>query len=335
MLEYGLARKAEGVDVVAAWVETYQQSATDALVHGLERIPGRVMPSADGGLLQMDTDATMQRKPQLALVDDLAHRNAAGSRHTQRYQDVLELLQAGISVYSTMNVQSLESLNDIVRQITGVMIEETVPDSLLDEADELELVDVPPEEVLQRLREGKTRAPLSAAYTQIGELAALRQMALRETAERVDEDMRDYMAERAIQGPWPAAERVLVCLSAHPIGDRLVRAGRRMAEANHAEWFVVFVETPRHLQMDPTDRAHLMYNLRLAEEMGAHTVMLTGESVVNALLEYARSQNITRIVIGKPRRSRWLELLRGSRVDRLLERCGNVDVFVISDDEGP
>jgi two-component system sensor histidine kinase KdpD len=335
MLEYGLARKAEGVDVVAAWVETYQQSATDALVHGLERIPGKVSQSEDGGLPQMDTDATLLRKPQLALVDDLAHRNSPGSRHEQRYQDVLELLQAGVSVYSTMNVQSLESLNDIVRQITGVTIDETVPDSVLDEADELELVDLPPEELLQRLREGKTHAPVGGAYTQIGELAALRQMALRETAERVDEDMRDYMAEKAIQGPWPAAERVLVCLSTHPIGDRLVRAGRRMAEANHAEWFVVFVETPRHLQMDIADRARLMHNLRVAEEMGAHAVMLTGESVVDALLEYARGQNITRIVIGKPRRSRWLELVRGSRVDRLLERCGSVDVFVVSDEGHP
>ena len=277
MLEAGLDRKAEGIDVVAAWVETYQQSATDALAGGLERIPGKASLPEGSGPLEMDTDAALLRGPQLALVDDLAHRNAPGARHTHRYQDVLELLQAGVSVYSTMNVQSLESLNDIVQQITSVTIDETVPDGVLDEADELELVDLPPEELLQRLREGKTRAPVSDAYTQIGELAALRQIALRETAERVDEDMRASMADRAIPGPWPAAERVLVCLSTHPIGDRLVRAGRRMAEAIHGEWFVVFVETPRHLQMDPAERARLLHNLRLAEEMGARAVMLTGE----------------------------------------------------------
>ncbi len=329
MLQAGLDRKAEGLDVVAAWVETYRQSATDALVSGLERIAGRA--TVEGGPQEMDIDAVLRRRPQLALVDDLAHQNVPGSRHTHRYQDVLELLQAGIGVYTTLNVQSLESLNDIVQQITGLRVVETVPDGLVDEADELEMVDLPPEELLQRLQDGKT--PAVGASTRIGELAALRQMALRETAERVDLDMRDYMADQAIQGPWPAAERVMVCLGTHPIGDRLIRAGRRMAEAIHAEWFVVFVETPRHLQIEAAERARVLHNLRVAEEMGARPVMLTGESVVEALLDFARTQNVTRIVIGKPRRSRWLELMHGSRVDRLLDRCGNMDVYVISDED--
>ena len=328
MLEAGLRRKAEGQDVVAAWVETHRQADTDALAGSLERIPARLAAGSE----EMDIDAVLRRKPQIALVDDLAHRNAAGSRHTRRFQDVRELLQAGIHVYTTVNVQHLESLNDIVQQITGLTVTDTVPDGLLDEADDLEMIDLPPEELLQRLQAEKSQAPLPDAFARIGELAALRQMALRETAERVDYNMRDYMNHQAIAGPWAATERVMVCLSANPLGDRLVRAGRRMAEALRAEWYVVFIETPRHLQMPPAERAQMLHNLRIAEEMGAHAVTLTGESVVDALLDFARQQNITRIVIGKSRRARWLEMLRGSRLDRILERCGNTDVYVVSEE---
>jgi two-component system sensor histidine kinase KdpD len=326
MLNAALMRKAAGLDVAATCVETHHQPATEVLMRDLENIPGRWQ---ENGTAEIDADAVLRRRPHLLLVDDLAHRNPSGSRHNRRYQDVQELLEAGISVYTTMNVQNLESLNDVVQRITGVTVSETVPDGVLDEADEIEMVDLPPEELLQRLSEGRA-APPAGTFTRIAELAALRQMALRETAERVDEDMRDAMADQAIEGPWEATERVMVCLSAHPIGDRLVRAGRRLAEALHTGWFVVFVETPRHLQMRPNERARLMQHLRVAEEMGAQTVMLTGESVVDALVEFARQQNITRIVIGRPRRPRWIELLRGSRVDRILERCGGADVFVIS-----
>ncbi|HMN62327.1 MAG TPA: DUF4118 domain-containing protein, partial [Anaerolinea sp.] len=187
--------------------------------------------------------------------------------------------------------------------------------------------------LLDRLKSDPGMTVGGDTFSRIGELVALRQMALRETAERVDDDMRGYMNHQAISGPWAATERVMVCLSGHPIGDRLVRAGRRLAEALRADWFVVFVETPQHLQMSAAQRATLLHNLRVAEEMGARGVTLTGESVVEALLEFARRQNITRIVIGKPRRTRWQELLRGSRVDRLLERCGDIDVFVISGEE--
>ena len=334
MLEAARRRKAEGVDVVAAWLKVDKGTETEALAAGLESIPPRRV-EADQPVEEMDLEAVLNRKPQLALVDDLAHRNAPGSRHARRYQDVLEFLEAGVNVYTTMNVQHLESLTDVVRQITGQEVEETVPDGVVDEADELEMVDLPPEELLERLQRGGLGEAADHVSARIGELAALRQMALRETAERVDNDMRDFMATRSIHGPWAAAERVMVCISAHPIGDRLIRSGRRLAEALRAEWFVVFVETPRHLQMPPGERAMLLRYLRIAEEMGAQPITLTGESVVEALVEFARQQNITRIIIGKPRRSRWLELVRGSRVDRLLERCGSTDVFVISDELPP
>lgn len=332
MLEAGLLRKAAGQDVVVAWVDINQSPPTQDLLRELESVSPRT-PEPGGGAAEMDTDAVLRRRPQLALVDDLAHRNRPGGRHTRRYQDVLELLQSGINVYTTINVQNLESLKDVVEQITGMRVEDTVPDSLLDEADELELVDLPPDELLQRLEAGTSRDAGGTVSARIGELAALRQMALREAAERVDERMRGYMASQSIRGPWAATERVMVCVSAHPIGDRLIRSGRRLAEALRAEWFVVYVETPKNLQLPQGERARLLQYLRLAEELGAQVITLSGESVVEALVEFANQENITRIVIGKPRRSRWLELVRGSRVDRLLERCGDTDVFVISDEE--
>ncbi len=249
MLEAAHQRQAEGVDVVVGYIETHGRAETEALLAGLEVIP-RQQISYGGALLpEMDLDALLARRPDLALVDELAHTNAPGSRHPKRYHDVEELLDAGIDVYTTMNVQHLESLNDVVEQITGVLVREKVPDSVLDEASAIEVVDLPPPELIHRLGEGKVYVPDQAAravqqFFRIGNLTALRELALRRTAEQVDEQMRSYMQTRAIPGPWPAGERLLVCVSASPMSERLVRTARRLADELKAEWFAVYVEEP-------------------------------------------------------------------------------------------
>ena len=283
----------------------------------------------------MDVDAILARRPRLVLVDELAHTNAPGSRHPKRYLDVEDLLDAGIDVYTTINVQHLESLNDVVAQITGVTVRETVPDSVLDEASAIEVVDLPPPELLQRLQEGKVYVPAQAAqavqrFFRMGNLTALRELALRRTAERVDEQMRAYMQTRAIPGPWPAGERLLVCVSSSALSERLVRTARRLADELKAEWFAVHVEGPGETRLSRDREDQVARILRLAEELGAKTIMLPGLNVADSILEYARQHNITKIIVGKPPRARWLELLRGSVLERLIERSGDIDVYVIS-----
>jgi two-component system sensor histidine kinase KdpD len=328
MLEAAQQRKLEGIDVAVAWIERQQFGETLRLLREFEKIGG----ASDA--TEMDVDAVLRRQPQLALVDELAHRNPAGLRHQSRVQDVEELLEAGIDVYTTLNIQNVESLTDIVQQITGLRVDEIVPDSMLDEADELELVDLPAEELMQRLREGKLRLPVVDAFFRKGNLTALREMAMRRAALRVDDQMRGYMADQHIAGPWPAGERVMVALSSHPLGDRLVRAGRRLADSLNAEWFVVFVETPGHLRMKSEQRLRLLSMLRSAEEMGARTMTLTGESVADTLVEFARKENITRLLVGRPPRPNWLEFFGGSLVDQILRRSGSIEVFVIGGMEG-
>lgn len=328
MLEAAQQRKLEGIDVAVAWIASQQSDETLRLLRGFEKIPGGYEAA------EMDVDAVLRRRPQLALVDELVHRNLPGLRHQSRAQDVEELLDAGIDVYTTLNIQNVESLTDIVQQITGLSVDETVPDSMLDEADELELVDLPAEELIQRLREGKLRLPVVETFFRKGNLTALREMAMRRAALRVDDQMRGYMADQHIPGPWPAGERVMVALSSHPLGDRLVRAGRRLADSLNAEWFVVFVETPGHLQMTSDQRARLLGMLRSAEEMGARTITLAGEAVADTLVEFARKENITRLLIGRPPRPNWLEFFGGSLVDQVLRKSGSIEVFVIGGLEG-
>jgi two-component system sensor histidine kinase KdpD len=238
-------------------------------------------------LPEMDLDAILARRPQLVLVDELAHSDAPGMRHLKRYQDVEELLEAGINVYTTVNIQHLESLKDVVQQITGVIVRETVPDRIFDEADEIELVDLPTDELLNRLREGKVYVPEQAAramekFFRKGNLSALRELSLRRTAGRVDSQMVNYMRTKSIPGPWPAGERIMVCISSHPLGERLVRVGRRLADDLNAEWYVVFVETPGHLHMGAQNRLRIEQNLHLAEELGARVEHITSESVAGA-----------------------------------------------------
>jgi two-component system sensor histidine kinase KdpD len=335
MLEAARQRQAEGADVAVAYVDIHGRAETETLLEGLEIIPRKEVDYRSRILTEMDIDAALARQPQLALVDELAHTNVPGSRHLKRYQDVEELLAAGIDVYTTLNIQHIESLNDIVAQITGITVRETVPDPILDEANEIELIDLPIDELLQRLEEGKVYVPEQAAYAvkkffRPGNLTALRELALRRAADRVDQQMRAYMQTRAIPGPWPAGERMLVCVSASPLGERLVRTGRRLAARLNAQWFAVYVETPDHARLSEADRDRVARTLRLAETLGARAVTLQGHSVADGVMAYARTHNITQIIAGKPLRPRWHELLQGSIVDQIIRRSNEIDVYVIS-----
>lgn len=337
MLAAAHQRKAAGVDVVIGYIETHGRVETEALVAGLDIVPRLQVAYRGIGLPEMDVDGVLARRPQLALVDELAHTNAPGARHPKRYQDIEDLLAAGIDVYTTVNIQHLESLNDVVAQITGVIVRETIPDRILDEVHEIELVDLPPVELLARLREGKVYVPQQAAHAlekffRQGNLIALRELALRRAAERVDDQMRAYMQTRAILGPWSAAERLLVCVSPSPLSERLVRAGRRLADELNAEWFAIYVETASQATHSAAQRDQVARHLQLAEALGAKTLTLPGHDVAAATVTYARQHNITKIIAGKPLRPRWREWLQASIVDRLIRLSGPIDIYVISGD---
>jgi two-component system sensor histidine kinase KdpD len=341
MLEAAWQRRLEEKDVVAAYVESHGRFETDSLLAGLEITPRARIEYQGVTLQEMDLDAVLARSPQIALVDELAHTNAPGSRHEKRWQDVEELLAAGIDVYTTVNIQHFESLNDIVAQITGVKVRETVPDRLLDEATEIRLVDIPPEDLLQRLREGKIYIPEQAAWAvekffKPGNLIALRELSMRRAAARVDEEMRTYMETRSIAGPWPVAEKLLVCVSGSPFSERLIRTTRRLADEMKAPWHTIYVETPGASSHIRENRERVWKDLRLAESLGAQVANLTATSVADALIEYAIKQNVTKIVVGKPKKSRWREFLRTPLVDQVIRRSGTIDVYVVSiDSTGP
>jgi len=336
MLEEARARRRDGVDVAVGVVETHGRAETAALVEGLEVLPRRALEYRGVTLREFDLDAALARRPSLILVDELAHTNAPGSRHARRFQDVEELLSAGIDVYTTLNVQHLESLNDVVAQITGIQVRETVPDSILEQADELEVADLSAEDLLKRLEEGKVYVPEEAAraidrFFRKGNLIALRELALRRAAERVDAQMRGYMREHGIRETWPAGERVLVCIGPNPAGARLVRAGKRMATSLKCDWTVLYVEAPGQ-RISTSDREALVQNLQLAEELGAQTATLSGLNAAEEMLAYARAHNVTKIVVGKPTHGRWRDKLFGSTLDQLVRGSGELDVYVISGD---
>jgi two-component system sensor histidine kinase KdpD len=335
MLEAAHERLREGVDVVAGVVETHGRPETEALLRGLEIISRRPIEYRGTVLEEMDLDAILARRPQIVLVDELAHSNAPGSRHPKRYSDVEELLQAGIDVYTTVNIQHLESLNDVVAQITGIRVRETVPDAFFERADELKLTDVTPEDLLQRLQEGKVYMPAAAEqairnYFRVGNLTALRELVLRHTAERVDDQMRAYMQARAIPGVWPVAERLMVGVSGGALSERLIRAACRMADRRHAEWLAVFVETAAFHRQPELERARVARLLRLAEQLGAEAVTIPGERVAEELVRYAERRNVTELILGKPQRSRWEEIWRRSPVNEVMRHSGNIDVRIIS-----
>jgi two-component system sensor histidine kinase KdpD len=338
MLEAARELKTVGVDVVVGYVETHGRAETESLLEGLEILPQRLVPYRGTTLKEFDLDAALARRPTVILVDELAHSNAAGSRHAKRWQDVMELLDAGIKVYTTVNVQHLESLNDIVAKITGVVVRETIPDSVFERADEIELVDLPPDELIHRLQEGKVYLPEQAreamrSFFRKGNLIALRELALRRTAERVDAQMQAYMRDHAIPKTWPVAERVLVCVSSSPAAAQLVRAGRRLATRLGAEWIVGYVETPASARLSQADRDRVVQTLRLAEQLGAETATLSGPTMSEEILTYARARNVSKIVIGKPERPLWKRVLLGSIADALVRGSGDIDIFVVSGDK--
>jgi two-component system sensor histidine kinase KdpD len=338
MLEAAHLRKNEGIDVKIGYIETHGRVETESLVEGIPLIPRNMIEYRNVTIPEMDLDAVLAARPQLVLVDELAHTNAPGSRHVKRYQDVEEILDEGIDVYTTLNVQHVESLNDVIAQITGVIVRETIPDRVIDEATEIELVDLAPPELLQRLREGKVYVPDMAAraieqFFNEGNLFALREIALRRAAERVDDQMLAWMQTRAIPGPWAAGESLLICVGPSPFSERLIRTARRQADRMTAQWSAIYVETPSHHRLSKEAKEQVSRMLQLAENLGATTATVYGINVASAVIEYARRHNITRIVIGKTLRPRWQEFVFGSVVDQLIHNSGTIDVYVISSEE--
>ncbi|WP_257303753.1 sensor histidine kinase [Geothrix campi] len=336
MLSEARERSGEGVDLVVGVVETHGRSETAALTEGLEILPRKELAYAGQFFPEFDLDAALARRPGLILVDELAHTNVMGSRHAKRWQDVMELLDAGVDVYTTMNVQHLESLKDVVAQITGVTVRENVPDTVMARADEVELVDLPPEDLLVRLKEGKVYLPDQARHAREhffrkGNLLALRELALRHTAENVDAQMRRYMESEGIRKTWAAGDRLLVCVGPDGLSERLIRATRRMAGSLGASWVALYVESPRHFKFSEAERNRVEENLRLVEKLGGETAVIEGGGRTDEdILAFAQNRNITKIVVGKPSRPKWVDLLAGSPVDDLIRHSGDIDIYVIT-----
>jgi two-component system, OmpR family, sensor histidine kinase KdpD len=340
MLQQARARRKDGYDIVIGIVETHGRRETEQLLEGLEVIPRRRLEYRGQGLEEMDLDAIIARHPQIVLVDELAHTNAPGSRHPKRYLDVEELLARGIHVYTTVNIQHIESLNDVVAQITHVRVRETVPDQIFDRADAVELVDLTPDDLIQRLKEGKVYVPRQAEralqnFFSPAKLTALRELALRRTADRVDEQLISEMQAHAISGPWAAGERVLACISEDPRAAGLVRYAKRLADRLHAPFTALSVETARTQQLTEEERDRVADTLRLAERLGGEgiTIPATARHIADDVISFARANNVTQIVIGKSTRSRWFEILHGSVVHDLVRRSGNISVHVIAGDQ--
>ncbi len=340
MLLQAQARKKDGYHIVVGVVETHGRKETEALLAGLEIIPRRRLPYRGQSLEEMDLDAIIARRPQIVLVDELAHTNVEGSRHPKRYLDVEELMSYGIDVYTTVNIQHIESLNDVVAQITHVRVRETVPDAVFDRADAVELVDLTPDDLIHRLKEGKVYVPRHAEralehFFSPANLTALRELALRRTAERVDEQLLSEMQAHAIEGPWAAGERILVCISEDRRCAGLVRYSKRLADRLHGPWVALYVEGRRSLQLSEEERDRIADTLRLAEALGGEAITLPGSDhrIAEDIIGYSQANNVTQIVIGKSARPRWFEILHGSVVHDLVRRSGNVSVHVISGDD--
>lgn len=323
------------VDVVVGIVETHGRIDTASQLLGLDVLPLKNLSYRGRELTEFDLDAALMRKPALILVDELAHSNVEGSRHPKRWQDVEELLSVGIDVYTTVNVQHLESLNDIVGQITGIRVAETIPDKVFDGADEVTLVDLPAEELLQRLQEGKVYLPQQAAragknFFRKGNLIALREMALRRTADRVDLQMREYRSSLSIQQVWQAKDRILVCVGTGAESERLVRVAARLAQSLKSDWLAVYVETPKLQRRSDAQRDHVFKTLKLAEALGAETATLSGTEVASVVLTYARSRNVSKLVVGKSTRSSLARLIMPGVVDDITNQATDIDVHVVS-----
>jgi two-component system, OmpR family, sensor histidine kinase KdpD len=338
MLSAGKQAIAEGVDVVIGLVETHGREETKKLLEGLPILPNREVQYRGTLIREFDIDAALARKPQLILLDELAHSNAPGSRHPKRWQDVDELLDAGINVYTTINVQHLESLNDVVARITGVWVKETVPDALFDKANEISLVDIPSEELLKRLREGKVyiapEAKKRAAqnFFKKSNLIALRELALRRTAERVDALMEVYKTKEGGTHGWTGADRILVCIGPDALSVKLVRVAKRMSGGLKARWRAVYIENERHYRLSKEGQDAVERTLRLAERMGGETEIIHGQKASDDILAYARDNGITKIIVGKTSRPRWREVLWGTLAEQLIRGSGDIDVYIVTGD---
>lgn len=333
MLTEGAARRKAGIDVVIGVVETHGRAETQALLEGMSVMPRKLVEYQGRTLSEMDVDALDARQPQLALIDELAHTNAPGSRHAKRWQDVEELLAAGIDVFSTLNVQHIESLNDVVASFTKVRVRETVPDRIVEEA-ELEVVDIPPDELIERLKEGKVYIPEEATralghFFSKSNLSALRELALRRAAQAVDTQMLDYIRAHALAGNWAAGERIVVAVSELPGSKSLIRAAKRLADAQGAPWTAVYVETPRSLGFTPGQRQQVAENMQLAAQLGANVASVAGSNIVEALKAFLSDARATQLVVGKSARSKWFELRHGTVVDRLVRETPGVAVHVL------
>lgn len=336
MLNAGKSALAEGVDVVVGLVETHGREDTKKLLEGQVILPHREVSYRGTILKEFDIDAALARKPQLILLDELAHTNTPGSRHPKRWQDVEELRDAGINVYTTINVQHLESLNDVVARITGVWVKETVPDEVFDNADEISLVDIPSEELLKRLSEGKVyiapEAKKRAAqnFFKKSNLIALRELALRRTAERVDALMDVYKTKGKESQGWSGADHILVCIGPDQLSTKLVRSAKRMASGLKASWTAIYIENERHHRLSKEGQDMVERNLRLAARMGAETEIIQGQNAAEDILAYARANNVTKIIVGKATRSRWREIMVGTLADQLIRGSGDIDISVIT-----
>jgi two-component system, OmpR family, sensor histidine kinase KdpD len=339
MLLTAQSKRLKGVDVVVGLVETHDRQETIAVLQGLEVLPPKLVQYRGMVQRELDLDGALKRRPSIILVDELAHSNAVGCRHPKRWQDIDELLKAGIDVYSTLNVQHLESLNDDINQVTGVQVMETVPDTVFELADEIELIDLPPDDLLLRLKEGKVYIPQQAEramqnFFRKGNLIALRELSLRLTADRVDAQMLDYRDDNAIRDIWQVGECILICIGANAIAERLVRAGKRLAASLHAQCIVAYVETPKLQRLPPERRDEVLRVLRFAEHLGAETVTLSGLVISEEILNFAKNRNVTKIVLGKPNRRGWRRWLLGSVVDALIAEAHNINIYLLGSPYG-
>ncbi|HYO26607.1 MAG TPA: universal stress protein [Lacipirellulaceae bacterium] len=335
MLTAAQRERAEGVEVVVGYVEPHGRPGTEALLAGLEALPTLRVPYRGVELNEFDLDAALQRRPQLLLVDELAHSNAEGLRHAKRWQDVAELLDAGINVWTTLNVQHVESLNDVIAQITGVVVRETLPDAVIEQADEIELIDLTPDELVERLAAGKIYLPTQAEralgnFFQKGNLVALRELSLRHAANRLQRDVDAARHARAAAAPWLTAERLLVCVGPSPSSAKILRSAKRLAASLNAEWLAVAVNTGEESEVSGLAWEQTGHNLRLAEKLGAETHTLIGSNVAATLLDYARQRNASKIVVGKTAQIWWKRRLWGTIVDKLVDSAGDIAVSVVS-----
>lgn len=337
MLKVALEKKAEGIDIVAGLVETHSRHDTLQLLNPLEKLPLKTIVYHGRKIAEFDLDAAIKRKPTIILVDELAHTNAEGSRHPKRWQDVKELLDLGIDVYTTLNVQHIESLNDVIAQITGVRVRETVPDLMIEIADNVELVDLPPDDLLMRLKEGKVYLPQQAErattnFFRKGNLIALRELALRITAEFVNTEVTLHRQGQAIKKTWPTTERLLVCVGTNRDAIKLIRSAKRLAANLRADWIAVFVDSPK-INGDASKRENALKALRLAESLGAETQLLTGSDLVKEVVNLAHERNVSKIVVGKIIRPKWVGYIRKTFVEELIRHSEEIDVYIVKHEE--